>query len=98
MRMATARGGDEQGLPASNLASIQRPPWVSAMRFDELRREAMQAAEEEHRRKANHRCRGLRMSGAVAVVVGVMSFATALWFKEGGLVIAMTAVLGLAGI
>lgn len=98
MRMATVRGGDEQVSAGFNVISIQRPPWVPAYRFDELQREALQAAEEEDRRKAYQRCRGRRMSGAVAVVVGVGSFVTALWMQEGGVIISMTALLVLAGI
>jgi hypothetical protein len=48
--------------------------------------------------RAHQRSRGVRTAGAVAVIVGLASFGTALWYKEGDLIIAMTVLLVLAGI
>jgi hypothetical protein len=74
-----------------------RPPWVPVIRFEELWQTAFELADRESYRNALARSRGLRVTGVLAVLVGSATFIAALWLKEGGMVIAMTATLIAAG-
>jgi len=77
---------------------MERPAWIPVARFTELRAAALARAQQEQHQLALKRSRGLRAIGLLAVVVGVLSFATALWLKEGGFVITLAGTLAAVGV
>jgi hypothetical protein len=82
----------------SETSSVERPPWIPVGRFNELRRAALELAERQQQREALAHTRGLRFTGVLAIIVGATTFSAALWLKEGGLVIAITATLTAGGL
>jgi len=92
------RGRRESPSRELSVPVVDRPAWAPVARFDQLQQQAYDEAERVHKLEAHQRSRGVRMAGAIAVIVGVGSFITALWYKEGDLIIAMTVLLVLGGV
>lgn len=75
----------------------QRPPWIPALRYEELRLAAMEQALREYRRHAGRGLRALRISGIVAVAVGVIGVILTIWVNEGDIAVALSIALIAAG-
>jgi hypothetical protein len=75
----------------------QRPPWIPALRYEELRLAAMKEALREHRRQAWRGLRALRISGILAVVVGISGVILTIWLNIGDIAIALSVALIAAG-
>ena len=75
----------------------QRPPWISALRYEELRAAALSQATLEQRRRSWGRLRVFRVCGVVAVVLGIAGVITAIWLNDNGTGIALCIALIAAG-
>lgn len=75
----------------------QRPPWIPALRYEELRMAALDQARLEQRRKSWGRLRVFRICGVVAVGVGIAGVITAIWLNDNGAGIALSIALIAAG-
>jgi HNH endonuclease len=75
----------------------ERPAWIPAVRYEALRRAALEEASREQRNVALRQSRALRMTGIVALLVGSAGLIAALWLKAGGIAIALCMALIAAG-
>ena len=76
----------------------QRPPWMPAGRFEEIRAAALDDAVREQRRDALKRVRGLRLTGTLSCVIGAAGMIAIVWLGEGVMAFALSAALVAAGV
>jgi hypothetical protein len=77
---------------------VQRPPWIPAGRFEEIRAAALDDAIRERSVDARKRVRGLRLTGAISCVMGVAGVIATIWLGEGAMAFALSAALIAAGV